>query len=404
MSREGVRYERALVLVESGGIPWGVFELPAPGGVLSADDVATEADARVAAGVWPPGAALSIDAPATPLRVVVPTCRNPQRVVRAVASLLRGPDPHLEIVVVENRPTGSTIAQVLAETFPDEPRVSCRDEHRPGLSRARNCGAEGVGPGLVGFLDDDIVAHPLWVPAMRAAASAPSPLPIGILAGRILPIGLENAAQLFFHRFTGFGENDLPATYRLDDPPAGNGLYPYAPGMFGSGASLCLPTDAFAALGGFDERLGTGTPSRGGEDLDIFVRALYARLAVRYVPQAVIWRRPSRLVGWAAVKGVLVRVRAVGDACQARRRGSRPVRVPASGAGRFSPFRRPGLHQERLEVGGLPTPPRADGSAGRGVGPRGVRKEPLAIAEGDGVMDAVRVGTADSSRATGRRP
>ena len=298
VSREGVRYERALVLVQYDGIPWGVFEIPAPKGVLSAQDVGREADARVASGTWPTRDTLRIDAPATPLRVVVPTCRNPQRVVRAVASLLRGPDPNLEIVVVENRPTGSTVARVLAETFPDETRVSCRDEHRPGLSRARNCGAEGVGPGLVGFLDDDIVAHPLWVPAMRAAAVAPSPLPIGILAGRILPIGLENAAQLFFHRFTGFGEHDLPATHVLDDPPPGNGLYPYAPGMFGSGASLCFPTDAFAALGGFDERLGTGTPSRGGEDLDVFVRALYADLAVRYVPQAVIWHdHPDSLDG-----------------------------------------------------------------------------------------------------------
>ncbi len=298
VSREGRRYGRALVLVENDGIPWGVVEVPASGGVLSAEDVARETDARVASGAWLPATTLSADAPSTPLRVVVPTCRNPQRVVRAVASLLRGPDPNLEIVVVENRPTGSTVAQVLEETFPDEHRLSCRDEHRPGLSRARNCGAEGVGPGLVGFLDDDIVAHPLWVPAMRAAAAAPSPLPIGILAGRILPIGLENAAQLFFHRFTGFGEDDLPATYRLDDPPPGNGLYPYAPGMFGSGASLCFPTEAFAALGGFDERLGTGTPSRGGEDLDVFVRALYATLAVRYVPQAVIWHdHPDSLDG-----------------------------------------------------------------------------------------------------------
>lgn len=297
-SRDGIRYERALVLVEHGGVPWGVCELPAPGGVLSGASVAGAAAARVAAGMWPAPESLIVAAPATRIRVVVPTCRNPQRVVRAVASLLQGPDPELEIVVVENRPVGSTVAAVLEETFPGESRISCRNEHRPGLSQARNCGAEGVVDGLVGFLDDDIVAHPLWVPSMRAAAAAPADAPVGVLAGRILPIGLENAAQLFFHRFTGFGENDLPTTYRLADPPPGNPLYPYAPGMFGSGASLCFPVEAFAAMGGFDERLGTGTPSRGGEDLDIFVRALYAGYAVRYVPQAVIWHdHPDSLDG-----------------------------------------------------------------------------------------------------------
>jgi GT2 family glycosyltransferase len=297
-SREGFAYARALVLAEYHGVPWGVLDLRVPGGVLSGDAVTRAAEARVAAGMWPSPELLAHDAPSTRIRVVVPTCRNPQRVVRAVASLLRGPDPDLEIVVVENRPTGSTVARVLEETFPGESRVTCRDEHRPGLSRARNCGAEGAEEGLVGFLDDDIVAHPLWVPAMRAAAAGPDEAPVGVLAGRILPMGLENAAQLFFHRFTGFGENDLPATYRLDPPPDGNPLYPYAPGMFGSGASLCFPVDAFRAMGGFDERLGTGTPSRGGEDLDIFVRALYLGYAVRYVPQAVIWHdHPDSLEG-----------------------------------------------------------------------------------------------------------
>lgn len=297
-SREGRPYDDALVLVESHGIPWGVVELSAPGGVLRGDAVAAATDARVAARIWPAPDAIAVDAPPTSIRVVVPTCRNPQRAVRAVASLLRGPDPDLEIVVVENRPAGSTVAAALEEAFPGEHRISCRHEHRPGLSRARNCGAEGAREGLVGFLDDDIVAHPLWVPAMRAAAAAPAMTPVGVLAGRILPFGLENSAQLFFHRFTGFGENDQPSTYRLSEPPPGNPLYPYAPGMFGSGASLCFPVEAFDRLGGFDERLGTGTPSRGGEDLDIFVRALYAGFSVRYVPQAVIWHEhPDSLDG-----------------------------------------------------------------------------------------------------------
>lgn len=298
VSRDGRVYRRALLLVERSGVPWGVVEVPAPDGVVRGRLVEEMAAAKINAGRWPAAASLVQDAPAVRLRVVIPTCQDAKRVVRAVASVLGAPDPDLEVVVVENRPRGSTVEGVLADTFPDEPRLSYREESRPGLSHARNCGAEGATHGLIGFLDDDVVAHRYWATAMRAAARGNGERPVGVMAGRILPLGLENQAQLIFHRFTGFGEQDLGRIYRLDRPPEGSRLFPYAPGMFGSGASLCLPAAAFSSLGGFDQHLGTGTPARGGEDLDVFVRALYAGYSVRYVPEAIIWHEhPDSLEG-----------------------------------------------------------------------------------------------------------
>jgi GT2 family glycosyltransferase len=295
VSRGGEPYRRALVLVERDGVPLGVLDVPTADGVVRGRVVEELAGAEVDSGRWRSPGDLGLDAPSIRLRVVIPTCNNAQRVVRAVASVLRGPDPDLEVVVVENRPRGSMVASALAEAFPHESRVSYREEPRPGSSRARNCGAEGAEDGLVGFLDDDVVAHPHWVGAMRAASAE---RPGGLATGRILPLRLENEAQLAFQRFTGFGEQDLGATYRLDDPPGGSRLFPYAPGAFGSGASLCLPVSAFAALGGFDIRLGTGIPAKGGEDLDILVRALYMGYVVTYVPQAVVWHEhPDSLEG-----------------------------------------------------------------------------------------------------------
>jgi GT2 family glycosyltransferase len=289
LSRDGARYRQALLLVEFDGVPWGLLDVPAPDGVVHGNLVEKAANAKVRSGRWPSIERLTRDAPAIRLRVVIPTCNDAKRVVRAVASVLRTPDADLEVVVVENRPRGSTVEKVLWSTFPDEPRLTYREEARPGLSRARNRGAEGATDGLIGFIDDDTVAHPFWTTAMRAAAAGDGECPVGVLAGRILPLGLENEAQLLFHRFTGFGEQDVGSIYRLDRPPDSNRLFPYAPGTFGSGACLCLPAPAFAALGGFDSRLGTGTPARGGEDLDMFVRALYAGFSVRYVPEAIIW-------------------------------------------------------------------------------------------------------------------
>ena len=298
LSRDGGVYRRALVLVERDGVPWGVVDVPVQDGVVQGHLVESMAAAKINAGLWPSADSLVVDAPAIRLRAVIPTCNDATRVVRAVASVLRAPDPALEVVVVENRPRGSTVEGVLAEAFPDESRLGYREEPRPGISRARNCGAEGATEGLIGFFDDDSVAHPHWATAMRAVASGDSERPVGIMTGRILPLSLENHAQLLFQRFTGFGANDLGGIYRLDRPPEDSWLFPYAPGTFGSGASLCLPAPAFSALGGFDHRLGTGSPARGGEDLDMLVRVLYLGYSVRYVPQAVVWHEhPDSLGG-----------------------------------------------------------------------------------------------------------
>ena len=44
-------------------------------------------------------------------------------------------------------------------------------------------------------------------------------------------------------------------------------------------------------LGGFDEALGVGSPTRGGEDIDIFVRTLLSRHGLVYQPSALVWHR-----------------------------------------------------------------------------------------------------------------
>jgi hypothetical protein len=66
-------------------------------------------------------------------------------------------------------------------------------------------------------------------------------------------------------------------------------LYPYSPGIFGTGANFAFDRAFLVGLGGFDEALGAGTKTRGGEDLDIFVRVLRAGRALVYDPSAVVW-------------------------------------------------------------------------------------------------------------------
>ena len=76
-------------------------------------------------------------------------------------------------------------------------------------------------------------------------------------------------------------------------------LFPYAAGEFGSGANTAVLASAARAIGGFDVRLGAGTPAWGGEDIDLYLRMLQAGGALVYEPSALICHdhpdRPERL-------------------------------------------------------------------------------------------------------------
>ena len=99
-----------------------------------------------------------------------------------------------------------------------------------------------------------------------------------------------------FEQFAAFGKGLRAATFRLDDPPAGDALFPYNFGIFGSGANLAIGSDMLTALGGFDEALGAGTPAWGGEELDIFLRTLRLGASVTYDPRAIVWHEHP--AGW----------------------------------------------------------------------------------------------------------
>ena len=66
------------------------------------------------------------------------------------------------------------------------------------------------------------------------------------------------------------------------------------------GADVLIPINmamyrsAVEEVGGFDERLGPGTPFPGAEDNDLGFRLLESGYRIIYVPEAVIWHRAWR--------------------------------------------------------------------------------------------------------------
>src|SRR5262249_3167622 len=57
---------------------------------------------------------------------------------------------------------------------------------------------------------------------------------------------------------------------------------------FGTGANFAFRKQALEELGGFDEALGAGAVTGGGEDLDIFVKVLLGGWRIVYEPTAII--------------------------------------------------------------------------------------------------------------------
>jgi O-antigen biosynthesis protein len=289
-SRTGQPYRLLLAMLRRAGRPLGWTALPVPSdgevalSPLRDSNAAGPGDDRDGSGGTPlPAGSQDL------LSIVIATCANPGMTISCVKSILSAVREPFEIVVVENRPDGSTVAAALAAAFPGEERVRYVEERRPGLSSARNAGLAAARGELVAFTDDDVHVDACWDSAVRAAFAA-SPAS-DCVTGLILPRELETPAQLLDERFASFGKGFDSRTYSLDQPPPDQPLFPYTAGYFGSGANMTFRTAAIRDLGGFDRALGTGTLARGGEDLDICIRLLHSGRKLTYEPAAMVWHR-----------------------------------------------------------------------------------------------------------------
>ena len=222
-------------------------------------------------------------APAGPsVSVVIPTVGRPQRVAALVASLCAGEVTPAEILVVDNRPADPRTAAA----FGADPRVRYLAEPVPGASRARNRGLAEARSAAVAFLDDDVVVDAGWLRAVREAwAAAPD---VGAVTGLILPAELDTAAQLLVQAYGGFDKGFTRRVFDLHAHRLAHPLYPYLVGAYGSGANAVFDRERLRAAGGFDERLGPGTRTRSGEDLDVLLRTVLDGAAVVYEPAALV--------------------------------------------------------------------------------------------------------------------
>jgi GT2 family glycosyltransferase len=256
---------------------------------LAADglDTVTAVDtARLVAGL-PDSDACRRPATSLAISVVVTAIEASDSLRRTLAALARQSTPPAEVLLVDNRPATSGIPAMLEDLpeLPQPPRYV--PEHRKGLSYARNAGLNAANSEIVVFTDDDVLFDEDWLDAL--AAPFESDPEIVCSSGLILPLVLSTDAQLLFEEFGGFSKGFAMRRFDLRDHRGDGPLYPYNAGQFGSGANSAFRTSFLRRIGGFDEVLGTGTPARGGEDLDLFLEVLRSGGTIVYQPAAVLW-------------------------------------------------------------------------------------------------------------------
>ena len=219
--------------------------------------------------------------PEATVSVIVCTRGRPEDLRKCLASLVQLDPPATEILVVDNDPADVRTRAVAAEF----PGVIGLAEARPGLSRARNTGIRQARGDILAWTDDDTIAHPEWIGAVRAVFSDPA---ISAMTGLVLAGSLETHSQVHFERdFGGFNRGFRPLTFdvRFFSEMKDLGLPVW---RAGAGANMAFRRDVFGKLGGFDERLGAGAAGCS-EDSEYWYRMLNAGLNIRYDPRAVVW-------------------------------------------------------------------------------------------------------------------
>jgi GT2 family glycosyltransferase len=220
--------------------------------------------------------------------VVIATRERPELLEACLDSVLALDYPHFEILVVDNMPLTRRTADLVRTQFADD-GVRYVREDEPGLASAHNRGLQEARGSVLAFTDDDVLVDRLWLLELaRAFEAAPS---VGCVTGLILPTELETPEQIVLERYSRLGKGFSRRLFDLGANRPTNGLFPYAAGLFGSGANMAFSGKALRQIGGFDPATGTGTRARGGDDLAAFFDVVSRGYTLVYEPAALVRHR-----------------------------------------------------------------------------------------------------------------
>ena len=216
--------------------------------------------------------------PSPILSVVVCTRNRFNKLKRCVDALLSVTTARdWELVIVDNGSTDGTseyLASIDQKQF-NRVHVTTTFEPKRGLAAARNRGWRTANGGIVAFTDDDCYVSKDYVDSVIQVFE--EDLSIGFLAGRIL---------LF---------DSLDCRITIEESQHRSDFRPWTYIAAGAvhGANLAFRRTILEQIGGFDERLGPGTPFVS-DDIDAAAAALWSGVIGVYHPRPVVYHHHGR--------------------------------------------------------------------------------------------------------------
>ncbi|MCY7383960.1 MAG: glycosyltransferase [Microcoleus sp. CAN_BIN18] len=282
------RYSKALVLIRLHGNPIGQATLAAVGGSIGGSQLRETLMNAVGENLWKNCLydALEWDergpVQAVPIATVVVCTRDrPEDLQRCLEAFMRMPDDGQEYLVIDNCPS-SDGTQELVKNYP---KVRYVREDVPGSSAARNRALREAKHEFVAFTDDDAAPDPNWLRSLLQNFTDPR---VMCVTGLVMPLELETEAQEWFERYSPHGRGFERVVFD------GAECNPLIVATVGVSASMALRKSSIDFIGLFDEDLGAGTPTVGGEDCELFARILRSGYRIVYEPRALSWHRHRR--------------------------------------------------------------------------------------------------------------
>jgi glycosyltransferase involved in cell wall biosynthesis len=282
------RYNTLWCLSRIDGVPHEVsFWDVAEDAEITLHELRNQLRTETAAGCLPSPEPVRPARASADITVVICTRDRPAGLRAALRSLQRQTDPDFAVLVVDN---GSDPPVAVVDEL-GLPACEYIQEPRPGLARARNRALGVVRTELVAWMDDDEVADPEWVRALKEGFSHQTE-PAAV-CGMMLPAELEVEAQVRFEQYGGFnkGRGTVPEILRMGSSIV-SPLYPLP--AFGPGGNMAFRTETLRSVGGFDPCLGAGTRSLTGEETRALSLSLMAGQTVLHWPSAITWHTHRR--------------------------------------------------------------------------------------------------------------
>ena len=211
------------------------------------------------------------------ISVAISTMHRPDALGRCLSAIWRGTLRPQAIVVVDQ--SGDDVTEhLIGEQIADGLPILYRRAAPRGLGASQNLAVSLATTAVVAITDDDCIADARWLETLASAFEAMPPL--DLVGGAV-------------HALPAEGDRTWPVSLRTS--PARLDLHGYAPPWtVGSGNNFAVRRATYLRLGGCDERLGPGSPGKGGVDTDLFYRFLRSGARARYEPAAVVYHERQR--------------------------------------------------------------------------------------------------------------